>query len=754
MINISTNHKNNNYSTNNQNVNPIHKPKKNNVDPDYSFKFYKNPEDFLDGNIQDYISDMVDKYYGDKAKEAAYNAAMKRINSHKKTDPKTGIQYIEFYRGKDSDLKQTQLELFDEKSEKLARYYNGEVDLYKDAAEVKNDELYVKSNNSAYNHKQATKNSLATLGKYGDRVNYLPVKNSGNTLKGIGHALLNVPIAIRNAVSTVYRLVGRPISAIYGAVAKNKSGIYANKPMHRFEARKDYFIRAENERLAAEGKKPRPIRTMMKARLKALFKSKEGNAAVLEAGYQDIKTSYVEKAKFDYYKSKYEKLNSHITWLEDEKIKIFSHNMDPETQEKFNRIERAEQDAINQRNKILNDPEYGHKIANDENVAVLQTDAVSLNQHDRANKASVTRVVTGAKILTLSGARLLGPRMKDWLLNHSKVMRAQTEKVARTTITPNEIKRTWVDEAVETKEVPDYTTVTKVTSEQDLVEQFNIKHLMDLDNSEKVSYAYDNWGNKAYNNNLEYFRGAAQRINGQVVSISDGKGYDITKITRDYIPSELLTNGSISDNANLFDILAALRRQAGENVTSKDLIDQVLSCGSKSEQEAMIKSMTEGLDFWRSCLDSGIATGWSSGNVGISKALESLKTTTEQIVTGSHLETEVIPGHFVETVVKGTPKIVTEDVVKNVLVNNPRIVKALGIGDMINNGVTIMDAIQMAYENARNTESKIITNKPQKRQYNPKQKVGFTGNDKNKDKALNTVALNNEIQAEINSIDR
>lgn len=67
----------------------------------------------------------------------------------------------------------------------------------------------------------------------------------------------------------------------------------------------------------------------------------------------------------------------------------------------------------------------------------------------------------------------------------------------------------------------------------------------------------------------------------------------------------------------------------------------------------MIRNMIEGLDFWRASSKTGIATGWSTGENDILRVMDELKTTTEKIISGSHIENDVIPGHFKETVIKG-----------------------------------------------------------------------------------------------------
>ena len=109
---------------------------------DYEFHFDKKPEDYIkDQEIPNLISDMVDKYYGNKTKEIAYNEALKRIqdNKGKIMVPGTKIQAdgIRYYPGIENDLKLTQLESYNDKAIKLARYNAGDKKVYANADETK-----------------------------------------------------------------------------------------------------------------------------------------------------------------------------------------------------------------------------------------------------------------------------------------------------------------------------------------------------------------------------------------------------------------------------------------------------------------------------------------------------------------------------------------------------------------------------------------------------------------------------------------
>ena len=744
---------------------------------DYSFKFDKKPEDYLSGkNIENYLSDMIDKYYGDKNKERAYNAAMRRFKQNLQKDPVTGKEVINFYPDKENDLKILQLELYEEKSERLARAAQGE-SVYNSIREMQEDKAYIDTKNYSYNRYISTKNNLVTLGKYGEKVNYLAVRTEPNVLKKIGHALVNIPLGVRNVGAIVYRGIGKPVSKLYGKIAKTDSGIYSNKPAHRYEARKDYFINQETKKLQAEGKNPQPIRTLFKARFKALVNYKEGNAAVLEAGYQDIKKSFTEKAKANYFSDKLEAMDKHIDDLKNMKNALYIKPLSPENAMKINEIERAEKETEQMKQKILTSPKLQELIKDGKinTREVVQTDAISYNQHDRANKANVTRTITGIKAIGNVGIhKFVGPRIKDWMLEHCKVQEVKENVVFAEAAPKAQTQQghEWVKSVVTTEEVPDY--VTKISSQEKLLDQFSIKNIMKNSKDNSISYAYNNAGDTGVIENMDFFRGAAQKINGKVVSLSDANGFDSSKITSGVIPKELLSEGTISDNANLFDILAALQKQAGNDVTAQDLVNKVLKCNSFEEQQKMIAEMSDGLDFWKSRSQTGIANGWNSTHDEIQNIINnSQDSLLDSVQVGTHTVKHVTKGHsdFItmpgeeminngsETILYGPEQLMTKVEKVTELVDNPRIVKALNIADEIKKGATVMDAITMFFENVRDTKSNAKENKEKPRNYNPQpesNKVNFKGKSKKEDKQIyNTKRKEeeNDVTTEIKDID-
>ena len=710
----------------------------------YLYKEKEIDSDMYLRNFQEEInalkSDMIDKFYGNSEKEKLYNSAMKRLKEHEVKENINGKEYIvkvDEYPEKESDMKFLQLELYEEKLQRLAKNaLNPKAKVYSSDEEKAADEQYVKTRNFAYDRKKATTENLTTLGKYGEKYPYLSLQSDkdrgvvANNLIKAAKVATNGLILSRNAVATISRAIGKPISKVYKTIAPDKAAIYANKPTHRYEERKTYFMQEENKRLAEEGKSLRPFRTLMKSRIKAIVNYKEGNAAILESGYEDIKRSYIDKAKVQYYKSKLNDMDTYAEYLLNESRDLLK-GRDPllvntSEMEKYEAIQEALEDLNNKKQQIIKNPKLNgiiDKNGHVKNKAIVQTDAISLKSHDKANKANVTRATTIAKAATIAGVKFTGPKIKDWMLQHCTTQKAQ--------IVPGKTVKQWVPDLNEPSKVTNPADISKaMTNEEDLLEKLSIKNIMQNSQNGHASFAYGNSGKNITEDGLSYFRGAAQEINGNVVSISDANGFDITGVTSGTIDPSLLNNGNVSENVNIFDILANLQRKAGNDVTSKDLLNKVLSCKNTEEQTKVIEEMTKGLELWKSNSSQGMPVGWDDASDEISGALKGLQETIKQAVSESQATTRAfnygeISGHFKD--------ITTSDTINYVTTVNPRIVKALGIQGKIANGMSVVDAVRMTFENLRKTKSEKPQNKVPK---TPREKLGFTGSSKKADQIV------------------
>ena len=133
---------------------------------------------------------------------------------------------------------------------------------------------------------------MATLGKYGERVPYIPRKQT--FIANIGRAVANVGIFTRNIVAPAYRFVGKYVGQpLHKLITRNSDASpYRNNIYHRMVARRDYFEAEarkqdaiETARLRAMASDPsrvrpvsHPIRNAISSRYKAIVNYKEGVA--------------------------------------------------------------------------------------------------------------------------------------------------------------------------------------------------------------------------------------------------------------------------------------------------------------------------------------------------------------------------------------------------------------------------------------------------------------------------------------------
>ena len=141
------------------------------------------------------------------------------------------------------------------------------------------DAEYIETNNYAYNSNRATCKDLKSLGKYGQRVSYIPL--DGDVLGNVVKILANIGIISRNyTTSKVHRDIGsftiRPVRDLIIDAEKGQGGIYSGHLLHRYLARKVYFeSKLENVSKKINGFIPY---------FKAIINYKEGNELVINTG--------------------------------------------------------------------------------------------------------------------------------------------------------------------------------------------------------------------------------------------------------------------------------------------------------------------------------------------------------------------------------------------------------------------------------------------------------------------------------------
>lgn len=653
------------------------------ADPDISIDLDR---DRIKSEYQRRKNDMYAKFYGDKNYQAEYDARNTRFRSHEIEITNNGITYktVEDYPEREEDENFLILGEYKDALERMTKYEAGDTSVYSGdpdqiASALEKDKEYVTTRNHTFNQHEYTQRDLATLGKYGETMPYIP-RQTG-IIKNIGVGILNTGIFVRNIVAPVYRFVGthvaQPIHRLI--TGQRDASPYRNNIYHRMVARRDYFADMARQRDEEETNNRRlsspnpnnvkavshPFRNALEARVRAIFNAREGNEAVLRAGAYDIRQNIEQqegaRALIKTLELKRNALQTQIADLERE----FSNHL------KAKNVEDAKRAILNKK-ALLAQITYNLNIFSDGKIADIQTDAVSQEQHAIASKEVNTARVTAIKGVAKGLAvKYVGPKIKNWLLERGKTVQEVEVSV------PKEVPDDkWV--APVTESVPK----TKVETIFDKSE--TLQDVMSKNSGKQVSGFYSVWGGE---------RGAST--------------YTLTgneKITAVFKATE---NGGFgfSDKAGL------TAPTLVDGLFSKDLLDT----SGVLNQNISIETLLSGVK-------SGTIDATSFGDVYLSigdrywvKASDILSEATKDITvnTGEFIEKVVKPGYWI----KGTKTI--EEIVKTTeVVDNPLIKKSVELGGKAMSGIIGLDSVQDIVENLRKTTTDKKSNKKKPRNYN------------------------------------
>ena len=558
--------------------------------PDVS---YEIDEEAVKAEYEMRRQDMLDKFYGNKARGKDYAIAMQNLKDHivekefefKDKDGKTvkgTYQTVEDYSEKEEDLKFMQLEEYSERLERLTKAEAGDLSVYNNVhirdeegkfvklspeEARKADEQYIESNNNAYNKLVSTRENLKTLGKYGEKVPYFEFKEH-QAVRNIFRAVGNAGKFVRNHVTApVNKFIGSKIvSPIYGKVTGadyKVAGLYGNKATHRYVARREYF--------SSQGK------GYFSSRFNSIFKAKEGNRAVLAAGAYDIQKSITRKYTEIAQQKAFEKKTEFASKSIDEKIAMLQEDLEKAVDEKDKaKLSSSLEDLGKAKAQIARDRELNENTAT---AQTIQTDAVDISQHDIANKENVTRTITGVKMLTRFGIRkFVGPKMKEWLLKHTT---KQEDVVVNPT--PEQIEETlkikdekWVSTTTKQETVP--IVETQLKTETNIAEMMNsnvgkqIEGYYSVYGGETKPAMYDVTGN-------EKITAIFQKTENGGFGMSDTSGLRAPTLTDGTFSSELLgANGVLNQDVTLEQLLSSV----GKDITNQsDLSGLYVSVGDR-----------------------------------------------------------------------------------------------------------------------------------------------------------------------------
>ena len=514
-------------------------------DPKVTFKL---DTDKIKDEFNKKKNDMYAKYYGDKDYQKEYLVRAERYRRNEMETTENGITYrtIACYPEQEEDEKFLLLDKYKESLERITKYQAGDTSVYQGtpdeiADKVQKDTEYVETRNHTFNQNASTQKDLATLGKYGERLPYIP-KQQG-VLKNIGRVLANTSIAVRNVFTPIYRGIGRFVAQpIHRLRTRGKDASpYKNNIYHRVVARRDYF-QEEAERRNPNHR----IRNAIGARVKSIFRAKEGNEAVLRAGAADIitniKTQEMQRETIRVVSEQVTKLDEQINLLEQN---VSNNPHAKNIEEVRNAIQRKKARRDSLRNQLSNYKENG--IDGD-----IQTDAVSDSQHAIASKEVNTAKVTVIKGVAKGLAvKYVGPKIHDWLLQKGKVV--QNNQIV--TADWKETKE-WVPATYKTEMKPEYSTILDTSK--------NMKDIISANKGRKITGFYSVYGGEylpeTYNlTGDEKITAVFQSIGNGGTGLSDKVGLTAPVLTdRTFSSSVLDSSGLLNQNMTINQMVDAL----------------------------------------------------------------------------------------------------------------------------------------------------------------------------------------------------
>ncbi len=563
--------------------------------------------------------DMLAKYYGDKDYRAEYKIRSERFKSNEAEVTTGGTTYrtINDYAERAEDEAFLFLDGYKKALERSTKFEAGDISVYSGYsnpdAEYKKDKEYVETRNNTFNQHENTNKDLATLGKYGERVPYIPKKQG--VIKNIGRAIVNTGILIRNITAPAYRFLGKYVGQpIHKLITRNSDASpYRNNFYHRMVARRDYFEDVAAKRdaektanLIANASDPstvkpvsHPIKNAITSRFKAIFNVKEGNKAVLSAGLSDIKNNIRrqegQKAMVSAIQAQINELTAQITRLENQ-INTYPTSRN---------IETAKNELSNKQGNLKDAQHRLDVVKAQDTIYSKQTDAIDARQHSIASKEVNTMRVAAIKGVAKGAAvKLLGPKLKDLILERTQ--KAQTVEVPKTTTNTT---REWVKPTFKT-EIQDINgdVVDKTSSIRNMMEANkgnSITGFYSVYGGEKGGALYELTGN-------ENITGIFQSIPNGGKGLSDAVGLQAPVLTDGTFAKNLLTqSGLLNQDISVETLVSTLNSNSANLEALQDVyvslsdkcwvkLSDLLPGITKSQKiDEIVKTVVDTEGYWR-----------------------------------------------------------------------------------------------------------------------------------------------------------
>lgn len=609
--------------------------------------------------------DMYAKFYGDKEYKKEYSDRSKRFREHEieRTEGTITYKTIEDYPEREDDEKFLLLDKYSECLERMSRYEAGDISVYQGTPDqinkaLEKDKVYVETRNHTFNQVKNTRGDLATLGKYGERVPYIP-KQQG-VLKNIVRAVGNVGIFTRNVVSPVYRVIGRYVAQpVHRLVMGDRDASpFKNNLYHRMVSRRDYFEYKNNTQNPGHG-----LINGIKSRFEAIFKASEGNEAVLRAGAADIRENIVEQERE---KIVLRNLSTRNSLLE-EQIRILEQEINFRTgAPNLDIAKQALQDKIA---KKANLEKLIEKTKNN-TIGMAQTDAISDTQHSIASKEVNTMKVTVIKGVAKGIAvKYVGPKIHEWLAERGK-----TTRPIQITTQVEETKQRWVEPTYKTETIPVYDKALDTSK--------NMRDIISANKGKDITGFYSVYGGE--------HGVATYKLTGNenITAIFQAKGNGgVGLADKVGLTAPTLTSGSF--DSNLLDVNGLLNQKT----TLTQLVD-ALNTGKIEAGSLENLYVSIGDKYW-------------------TKLSDLTKDLTTQVQVGEEIKKVIdVAGHY-ENYTETVEKIINTTEV----ITNPALEKTVNIASNVGEGGIMIDGILDVAENLRKTTTDVKSNKKKPRKY-------------------------------------
>ena len=215
---------------------------------------------------------------------------------------------------------------------------------------------------------------------------------------------------------------------------------------------------------------------------------------------------------------------------------------------------------------------------------VIGGEAISQKAHERANKAKITGATSATTVLVGVGIKKLinhlmrpeaQPNVQPGIKGDEDIttIYEQSGKPYQPGGTAQSDIQTGVNTAKAT--VPDTSTITQVNSmqtKQEQIRQLTLGDYMTLADGQKevpLQYAVNYGKQKNFPvDAIKYPRGITYQTKKGILSMADGKGFDINGY------ANFLTDRQLTLEDNLWDTLAELLNKAGKKITGENLCEK------------------------------------------------------------------------------------------------------------------------------------------------------------------------------------